>query len=384
MARYWLRNRLAVSTIGIMLVTLTTFLVFINSNIINIANTYNETSVFIGSSIDFDVPSPSNNQVIELELMEHIERVIPYIYTNKSVRIDSSNSLSNVGVLLLDNFDSIDLTMYNTSRLIEGKSSYSDNPILVDYRFIKSSGLYLGDVVQIDFGGSLISFTIHGIYETNTYYQSYTIIGLWQGEQKTITENNLGRELNYSGAYIVSSNISTTDTYLTSQYKPYGRLRDRSEFDTDDAYQIHYDAFMTGNYANEITNFTSLMESAQDKAENYKQNAQANLTSGALLLMIIHISYSIALVFRKSEIKYFKSKKRMGSSFNRYYLYNMIFDTIILSTVAGLFCFFIWNNLNMYLPITKIIPTLVILASSSIVASFLSYLGTIFILKKVL
>jgi hypothetical protein len=272
--------------------------------------------------------------------------------------------------------------MYNSSRLIEENASYSDNPILVDYRFIKTSGLYLGDTVQIDFGGTLVSFTIDAIYETNTYYQSNTILGLWQGNQKTLTENSLGRELNYSGAYLTSNNASITDSYLSSQYKPYGRLRDRSEFDTDEAYQIHYNAFMTGDYSNEITSFANLLDVSQDKAENYKQVAQVSLVSGALLLFIFQASFSIAMVFRKSEMKYFKSKKRIGSSYSKYYFYTMIFEIILSTVLVMMFSFLLWENLSLFLPIENFLSTIGVLIASVIIASVSAYFGSKLIITK--
>lgn len=382
MLHYWMKNRLAVSLIAsLLLISLISF-VFISTNISNIANSYNEMSIYEGSNIDFDVPSPSKLQVNELETLDHIEHVIPYIYTTKSVRYFSSNSLSNVGVLLLDNFDDIELTMYNSSRLIEKSTNYSDNPLIVDYRFIKLSGLTLGDVVQIPFGGSLVSFTIDGIYETNTYYQSNTIMGLWQGDQKILTENSLGRELNYSGAYIVSNSVSVTDNYLINQFKPYGRLRDRSEFDSDAAYQIHYNAFMNSNYANEITSFADLLVVSQDRAANYKQVSQVSLLSGTLLLLVVQTAFSIALIFRKSEIKYFNSKKRTGSSYGSYYIYSMIFEIFVASSLIMLYSLFLWNNLPLYLPLNHIFYTVIMLITSSIIASAFSYLGSKFILFK--
>lgn len=383
MIKYWKKNRLWITFLESVLSASLISLIFVSPNISNIAISYNEQSFYTGTGIDFDVPSPSKNQVIELEELDHIEKAIPYIYTNKTVNYDSSKTLSNVGVMFLDTFDMIELTMYNPLRLIERNDNYSDNPLVVDYRFVKTTGLDLGDLVQINFAGSFVQFTIDAIYETNSYYQSNVVLGIWSGQQKTLTESNLGKELNYSGAYIVSNEISVTDYYLRTEYKPYGRLRDRSEFDSDESYQIHYDAFMSGNYSNEITSFETLFQTAQDKVENFKQIALVNLFSGAFILLLIQAFFSFALVFRKSEIKYFKSKKLLGASYTKYFIFSFAFELLFSIPLLVLFPLVFWFMHPLYLPFSQIIGTISVLIASAILASILSFFGSNFVMQRV-
>lgn len=381
MIRYWVKNKLLISAILLIILVSIICVVFLNANIRNLSNAYNEVSIFEGSSINFDVPSPSKDQITDLLAISHIDTVIPYYYTTKTVRY-SSDGLSSVGVLLFDNFDNIELTMYNSSRIIQKSNVYSNNPILVDYEFILSTGLKLGDIVQIDFGGSLVSFTINAIYETNSYYNSNSILGLWQGDQKSNTESSLGKELNYSGAYIVSNDISLTENYLDSEYKPYGRLKDPSEFETYDAYLIHYNAFMDGNYSNEITNFDNLKEIAQEKANDFLKVAQINLISGVILLLFAQLSFNLVLVFRKSEIKYFRSKVRIGSSFKPYYITSMVFEFVFSSVLLVGYAFLLRNQSTIYLPMDSLYETIAILMIVAFVASIISCFGSIFIINK--
>ena len=53
--------------------------------------------------------------------------------------------------------------------------------------------------------------------------------------------------------YISANDYNACQAYLTKDYRPLGRLKDRDRFDTDEQYQVHYDAIMGAGYANEIT-----------------------------------------------------------------------------------------------------------------------------------
>lgn len=382
MFKYWLKNRFLLSTISCFISISIISFFFLSSSMSNIAKAHSETSLFIGSSIDFDIPSPSENQVSEITLLKHIEKVIPYFYTTKSLVYNDSSSISNIGMIFFDDFEDLESTMYNDRRLIEKNDIFSDNPLIVDYRFIKETKLNLGDTVKVNFGGTLVDFRIDAIYETNTYYQNFTVLGIWKDLQKDLTESRLGKPLNYSGAYVVSSNVARSNLFFENEYKPYGRLRDRDEFISDDAYEIHYNAFMSANYSNEITNFDDKYIVAVNKFEEYSRNANVNLVSGVLLLLLIHAGINISYVFRKSEIKYFKSKKRFGSKYSNYFMYSSIFEMIFSLGLFAIYFMIFLNGNPVYLPLESLTSTILAYIIALIIGSTISFFGNSLIVKK--
>jgi hypothetical protein len=351
-------------------------------SLLNYANSNKELSLYNGSYIDFDVPSPSKQQVEDLENLDHIQFVIPYIYTNKSIKLKSQNIVNDVGILFFRDFTDIEKTMYNRTRIIESNENYSNNSLLVDYNLVSQNLVKLGDLVEIDFNGKLIEFTVDGIYETNIYYNSFVVAGVWSGEQRRLTESSLNRELNYSGAYISSNNLVATDLYLKNEYKPYARLRERLEFDNDESYLIHYNAFISGNYSNEISDFNILKNVAISKSNDYLQIARLNLISGLLLLLFYMVISNFALLFRKSEYRYFNARKVIGASSNSYYFYTMIAEIMISSFIIVILTLINFNNLPLFLPINIFYNILLFNFSILFVAVSINYFTSIYLVNN--
>ena len=145
--------------------------------------------------------------------------------------------------------------MYCKSRLIETAKQDFSNPILVDYQFVQDTGVKIGSTISVSFGTDKIDFQVYDIYETNVYYDGGAVMAKWEGSHKEAIMA-LSPRLVYSGAYVQATDYQQCKNYFEKEYKPYGRLKDRSDFDTQEAYDIHYNAFMSANYANEITDFS--------------------------------------------------------------------------------------------------------------------------------
>lgn len=382
MLKYWIKNRLLITfTKNLIFIFIISFIFFMPS-LLNYANSNKELSLYNGSYIDFDVPSPSKQQVEDLENLDHIQFVIPYIYTNKSIKLKSQNIVNDVGILFFRDFTDIEKTMYNRTRIIESNENYSNNSLLVDYNLVSQNLVKLGDLVEIDFNGKLIEFTVDGIYETNIYYNSFVVAGVWSGEQRRLTESSLNRELNYSGAYISSNNLVATDLYLKNEYKPYARLRERLEFDNDESYLIHYNAFISGNYSNEISDFNILKNVAISKSNDYLQIARLNLISGLLLLLFYMVISNFALLFRKSEYRYFNARKVIGASSNSYYFYTMIAEIMISSFIIVILTLINFNNLPLFLPINIFYNILLFNFSILFVAVSINYFTSIYLVNN--
>lgn len=241
------------------------------------------SSVYTDSEIDFNIPSPTKNQLEDIEKLDFVDDTFGYYFTESSVEINDENIRTKI--LFSDMTDSLDFTMYSSKRLISSSTTNLSNPIYVDYAFAKNNSVTLGDVIV--FNG--IEFQVGRIYQTNTYYDS-AIFAPLVGEQKDYIESALK---SYSGAYLKVNDISAADSYLRN-YKPLGRLKDRSEFETDEQYQIHYESWNNANYYNEITSFNEKRNELNLKTSN-------SYYIGIILTVVITFVLFIILSFRKSE-----------------------------------------------------------------------------------
>jgi hypothetical protein len=265
-----MKNRILFDILIPIILVIVTAFAFLSPIFSNIGETRLMTSLYENENLDFDIPSPSYEQISQLENESFIESVFPYFYTETDLSINGKTRETNL--FFSDAFDKLDQTMYCQARLIEKSSQTYSNPILVDYQFVQDTGATLGSTVSVTLGTIKIDFQVSAIYETNTYYEGGAVMAKWEGLQKD-TIMAISPKLVYSGAYVQASDFSQCKNYLETQYKPYGRLRDASEFATPEAYQIHYNAFMSANYANEITNFNVKGQEAMAKAEAKETNA---------------------------------------------------------------------------------------------------------------
>ena len=313
MLKYWLKNRFIFSFITIFILGICSVCLFDKPYIETKSENLLMTSVYESSNIDFDIPSPTKEQLNQIKNLEFIDDVFGYYYTESEVKI--RNSSKKIKIIFSDMLDSLDFTMYNNSRLIESSNNYS-NPIYIDYDFSKKNNIKLGD--EIEFNN--IKFQAGRIYETNTYYTSALFAPL-VGEQKKLIENSAK---SYSGAYLKCNDKNKTDAYLKT-YKPLGRLKNRSDFSNDDEYQMHYNSWKNANYYNEITSFS-------DKLESINEKTSINYIDAIILSSCLMILLNIVLSFRKCEKRFF-SKKQEKNDIKIYYIISITFDFIFLITM---------------------------------------------------
>lgn len=381
MLKYWLKNRAIFSSILSFVVGILISVAFVPNIITSYASAENEVSLYTKTDIDFDVPSPGFSQVAELEELLHIDNVTPY-YFNSSSTSFNKKQVSNVNILLFHNIQSLNKSMYNSERSIIESQVMPENPLFIDYSFSKKLGLKLSDKLQFNFISTLVTFEVAGIFENNNYYQGSTVAALWIGEQKTVTEQGLGGPLKYSGAYIESNNIDATSSYLNSEYKPFGRLRNSDEFATEEAYQTHYNAFMSANYSNEITNFRTREVSSAQSSADYKKSGNLNLITVIALIIISQVVFNVAMVFRKTELKYFKAKKRLGAKYSPYLVLNFLSEFLLGAIILAVSTFIVSNTSSTF--ITDSIKTTVLFAllAGQFLGALLSFIASHVIINK--
>lgn len=321
MTGYWIRHRLLYSIILSVVLAVVSVLLFVSPLITQKADDYNSQSLYKNTSIDFIAPEPSYDQIAELPGTNGIDKIFPFFLTKTSVKTGDSSRTTTV--LLSDDFDNIDFTMYNSKRLIRKSDSDYENPILVDRQFCKDTSAEIGDTVSFTIGGASVEYKIYAIYETNSVYDGGAVLAKISKDQKNRIKEN-SQNNGYSGCYIAASDYSACQSYLTKDYRPLGRLKNRDQFDSEEQYKIHYDAIMTSGYSNEITDFR-IKENNLEKESN-----GIMIWIGSALTFVVVVICSILLSRRGNEKGYFKNECiPKGRRVKPYYIMTFVFELIV-------------------------------------------------------
>lgn len=321
MGGHWIRHRLLLSIVLCCVVTLVSVLLFVFPYIISSSETYNQQSIYKNSDMDFIVPEPSFEQVSQLPGTQGIDKVFPFYKTTSLVTINNQTRSTNV--LLTDQMNNVDITMYCSNRLIKGSNKQYNNPVLIDWQFAHDTNAKIGDIITITIGENNVDYTVSAIYETNSLYEGGAILAPITAEQKESISNN-SKNSGYSAMYVSASDYSTCQTYLKTEYRPLGRLKDRDLFDSDEQYQIHYDAIMSSGFANEITDL-------RIKESNLSiKTSPLLIWIASAIVMVCIIAYNIFMKSRGSEKVYFKDFCiPKGLDVKPYYSISFIFELVL-------------------------------------------------------
>lgn len=322
MKGYWVRHRLLLTIILCVASAMVVGLLFAFPHITQQASNYNAQSIYKNSNVDFIAPEPSYEQVSELTGNHGIAKVFPFYLTKTQVTVNGASRTTTV--LLSDQFQNVNITMYNEARTIEKSAADVSNPIFIDWQFSQDTGAKIGDTVSFSINGNIAEFQVYAIYETNSIYDGGAILAQITTEQADgIRSNSVNN--GYSGIYISADDYSACRTYLTTDYRPLGRLKNRESFDSDEQYQIHYDAIMSTGYANEITDFRVRENDAES------ENNAMMVWIGAILAAVIVIAFNIAMKKRGCEKAYFtKICIPKGQNVKPYYKTSFVFGSVLL------------------------------------------------------
>lgn len=363
MTSYWARHRLLPTlAVGIVLAIIVSLL-FVYPYIEQRAMNYNSQSLYKNTGIDFIVPEPSYEQVNELPGTHGIEAVFPFYLTKAPVSINGMSRTTTV--LITDQNQSLENSMYNTGRLIQQSGSSVENLILVDWQFCKETGAKVGDTVSFEIGAKTQDFRITAIYET--YDGGTVLVQVPDEAMQAIRQGSLNN--GYSGMYVSANDYDTCRLYLTTDYRPLGRLRAREQFADDDQYQIHYDAIMASGYANEITDFR-VKESELDKPVS-----SISVWLGALLAIAVIIAFNVIMSNRGCEKEYFTRRSiPNGQDVKPYYVISFIVETLTCIAVYAVAMLIRFNLAAVYIPGTALNFYLILFPISVIVAELICLL----------
>ena len=181
-------------------------------------------------------------------------------------------------------------------------------------------------------------------------------------EQADGIKNN-SKNGGYSGVYIAADDYNACRTYLTTDYRPLGRLKDRDSFESDEQYQIHYDAIMSAGYANEITDFR-VRESTADNA-----GGDLMIWLGAALVVALSIAFNVVMAKRGCEKVYFaKHCIPKGQEVKPYYKTAFAFETILqIALFAGVLIVKL-NMADTYIPRAAVDVKLLAIPAATVIA----------------
>lgn len=162
MTSYWVRHRLLLTLTASIVLAIIISLLFVYPYVEQRAVNYNSQSLFKNTHIDFIAPEPSYEQVSELPDTHGVEAVFPFYLTKASVTINGKSRTTTV--LITDQNQLLEGSMYNSSRLIQQSGSSVENPILVDWQFCKETGAKVGDSISFEIGAEIQEFKIAAIY----------------------------------------------------------------------------------------------------------------------------------------------------------------------------------------------------------------------------
>lgn len=273
---------------------------FFNNTATSVTNKYAFESIYLNTDIDFIVPSPSFSQVGEVEEDDNGVRVMtPYYSFSAGIKVGEKDAQTNV--ILLDDLGKIDYTPYNSKRMLQGSALQTSGFAIVDSSFSRSNHCRIGDEITLPVFEKPLVFTISGICETNTFFDGSVALALDGHQTEEISLSNY----KYSAAYVCASDYDQCKSFLENEYKPYGRLKDRSEFSSDEAYYAHLNNFNNADWSKEITYMKDNYESLSVKYENIPGNALASTIISCAVFALASVGFTVFVLFLPKQRKLF-------------------------------------------------------------------------------
>lgn len=327
MLKYWTKNRFLFDIVSGIALSLLFCFAFVSPSYGSYSRAYAENTIYLNTKIDYQVPNPSKDQLGEIKELTFVDDVFGYYFTKTNI---SGGESAKINLLMSDTMNSVGMTMFGP-RSLKTKTIQADNAAFIDEKAAKALNAGLGDRINISIASSKIDYVVCGIYESTNAYPDGAVLIEFAGEAKITYEANASSKA-YSGAFIDASNEQECKQYLNS-YIPMGRLKDRSEFSTDEAYNLYNNSILSGNYSNEISDFCSQRPMAVDAVNTEKSGLTKMTFIGAAAVGVAFLAINEILRFRKSENHYFSALLKNKKSISTYRWLSFVIG--LSSYVAG-------------------------------------------------
>ena len=350
MIKYWIKNRFIFDLVIAVALSLLFCFAFVQPQKQKYDKVLDENFVYANSEVDYQIPNPSIEQLTEIKNQSFVEDVFGYYLTKTNVK---GNNTSKVNLIMSDTMNSLSFTMYNDKTKLESSNQNETNYAYLDKTAADALKVSIGEEIKITLASTTLSYKVSRIYSANPLFKEGSIIIDFSGELKNIYNANV-KSNGYSAAFIKTNNVSECSNYLNN-YKPLGRLKDRSEFETDEAYNTYNNAIMSGNYSNEITNFSESRKLAIKEIDSSKNNLIMMSYIGSAISAVALIIFAFILRHRKSEKKYFKDVLKNKKSTISYRTCSLLLGLVVYGLIACLIQL-LFNSISLV-----IIPIVIVL-----------------------
>lgn len=126
MTKKWIKYYLFIGAFIMLILVLAGSFLFVKDNISQAEQKRTFESIYVDTTIDFIVPSPSIQQANELESDANtgIEVFTPYYETSSGVSINGS-VVNKGAILLFPSAEKLEYSPYTSKRVLQGSDSYS-------------------------------------------------------------------------------------------------------------------------------------------------------------------------------------------------------------------------------------------------------------------
>lgn len=374
----WIKYYLLIGLIFVILLSISGSYAFTSRSIYKAAEKHTFESVYLNTDIDFIIPSPSIEQISEIEGTNGIAYVTPYYETNTDVMIEGAKCKGSAIILIDDN--KISHTPYNSDRIISGDVLANGGTAVVDYLYAKNNNCKVGELVEFTVLGNDMVFEIVGITETNTYYKDGTIAFLFNEEQKNFI---LDAKFNYSAAYVCSTDKAICKNYLVKEYKPLGRLKSIDDFDDATVYEQHVKNFNDADWSQEITICNDNYEALKVTYDNTESSIMTNSFIYAIVAGVTVLVMNVAFLINGSVRKVFQNilVKKGGSltGIKKFYVSGIVFHVVVFIVLNSYLYYKFVMDTVLGLFDKQIIALVIPAASVTIVSIFMMMISLIFI-----
>ena len=292
MTKKWIKYYLLIGTALLAVVVLIGSLFLVKNNLAKAQDKYEFESLYKNTDFDFKVPAPSFDQVNQEETISNgIGTMAPYFSASMNVVINDKEI--SCDVQLFPEPSKMNITPYSSDKILSGTKKCSGGEVIVDQAYAKKYGCKIGDIIEFTIRNNTFKYRITSISETNKEYDSGIIaIVLTNTDAQMFFDEKIA----YSAAYVSADDYSACKQYLYNDYKPYGRLKDPSEFDSEEVYNRHFENFISADWSEEITDYSANYNLLKVKYENVESGIMRNQIIVSALIVVLILVYSIVLL----------------------------------------------------------------------------------------
>lgn len=309
------------------------------------------------TDVDFIISAPNAEQVSSMMELDHVESVVPYIYRSVECSNDSKNLKASM--YFIEDWDEIDSTVFSDSLLIDDVAFDGERSICISDELASELNLSVGDSVSITVSGSTEEYFVARIYGSDHRNVGGTIIAL-------LSESTT----NYSGAYVCSRNTADTRAYLDS-YVPLGDLRDRYEFDSDEAYQIYLEDRESADYSNSLFDTEAYLKEVSKRYDSQKSRM---LVISTVVYLVAAVIPAVCMLIKSRRYTKKDVRKDVRNNFSldvekamyKSYFSSVMSFCVILSLVAFAITFVFFSK---FILLIRAICVVVIVFALSVIVS---------------